>query len=271
MPAAEAQVCDTIRKIHEGAAIQEFYLPKVFVRVREPEQAVRIFNAVKDCQNILTGFIFPKYSADNAAQYNYALLEVNREAASKIWMMPILESADIAEPSTRRDVLGDIREHVDFVKDYVLNVRVGGNDFSNLFGVRRHYDETIYDIMAIAQLLGDIMSYFSRDYVVSGPVWEFFDSDNDEWEIGLRRELKLDRLNGFIGKTVIHPNQIAVVNDMLKVSRRDFEDARSVTNWNSEDLQVGKSSGGERMNEVPTHSNWAAKTMLLSEIYGIKD
>ena len=32
---------------------------------------------------------------------------------------------------------------------------------------------------------------------------------------------------------------------------------------------VSKSSGGERMNEVKTHGNWAAKTLILSEVYGI--
>ena len=26
------------------------------------------------------------------------------------------------------------------------------------------------------------MTVFSRDYVVSGPVWEFFSSDNEEWK-----------------------------------------------------------------------------------------
>ena len=53
---------------------------------------------------------------------------------------------------------------------------------------------------------------------MSGPVWEFFSSDNEEWKRGLRNELKLDKVNGFIGKTVIHPKQISVVNEALKVS-----------------------------------------------------
>ena len=81
--------------------------------------------------------------------------------------------------------------------------------------------------------------------------------------------MKLDRLNGFIGKTVIHPKQIPVVNEMLKVTRKDYEDAKIILNWDEDGLQVGKSSGGERMNEVRTHYNWAQKTMLLSKLYGI--
>ena len=85
----------------------------------------------------------------------------------------------------------------------------------------------------------------------------------------MRRELKLDKLNGFIGKTVIHPKQIPVVNDMLRVTRKDLEDAKAILGWDSSGLQVGKSFGGERMNEVRTNYNWAKKTLLLSELYGI--
>lgn len=36
--------------------------------------------------------------------------------------------------------------------------------------------------------------------------------------------MELDLLNGFTGKTVIHPNQIPVVNEMLRVSQRDYAD-----------------------------------------------
>ena len=197
------------------------------------------------------------------------MIRINEMSDRKIYMMPILESRDIVDFRTRMGILGKIRDQVDAMEDLVLNVRVGGNDFSNEFAARRHYDETIYDILPIAQLLGDILTVFSRDYVVSGPVWEFFSSDNHEWKRGLMQELKLDRLNGFIGKTVIHPKQIPVVNEMLKVTSKDYEDAKAILNWDNSGLQVGKSFGGERMNEVRTNYNWAKKTMLLSELYGI--
>ena len=100
-------------------------------------------------------------------------------------------------------------------------------------------------------------------------MWEFFSSHNDEWKQGLRTELKRDRLNGFVGKTVIHPKQIPVVNEMLKVTSKDLQDAKAILNWDSSGLQVGKSYGGERMNEVRTNYNWAQKTLLLAELYGI--
>ena len=266
---AENQVQDTFRQLYEFSEQEDLYLPKLFIRVRDAEQLSRIFDSIQPYQSIFTGFIFPKYTISNAGSYNEALLRVNDMAKDKVYMMPILESRDMIDLRTRAEVLFHIKDKIDSMKEYVLNVRVGGNDFSNEFSARRHYDETIYDILPIGQLLGDILTVFSRDYVVSGPVWEFFSSDNDEWKNGLRKELKLDKLNGFIGKTVIHPKQIPVVNEMLRVTSKDYEDAKAILNWDSSGLQVGKSFGGERMNEVRTHYNWARKTILLSELYGI--
>ena len=267
--AAEVQLEETLKTIDRARSGKSFFLPAVFVRVRSCEQLLRLHRRILPYAGILSGYIFPKYTVANADAYNQAMIRINAESGRKFLMMPILESRDIVDYTTRHRVLAEIKEKIDSVKEYVLNIRVGGNDFSNEFSARRHYDEVIYDILPIAQLLGDILTVFSRDYVVSGPVWEFFSSDNEEWKIGLQNELKRDRLNGFVGKTVIHPKQISVVNEALKVSRKDYEDAKEILDWDENGLQVGKSFAGERMNEVKTHTNWALKTMTLAEIYGI--
>ena len=266
---AEQQIGTTLKRICTAKGNSDFYLPKIFVRVRDSEQMSRLFKRYGDCQDIITGFVFPKYSLGNADNYNEALQKINQHSRHTVYMMPILESRDIIDFPDRHSILTELKSKIDSVKKYVLNIRVGGNDFSNEFSARRHYDETIYDILPIAQLLGDILTVFSREYVVSGPVWEFFSSDNDEWRLGLQKELKHDRLNGFVGKTVIHPKQIPVVNEALKVSQKDYEDAKEILNWDETGLQVGKSFAGERMNEVKTHINWAYKTMALAEIYGV--
>lgn len=266
---AEKQLKNTLKKISQEHTRENFYLPKIFIRVRSCDQMVRLYSEFLDWIDIITGFIFPKYTLSNADFYNAAVRKINACSEKVIYMMPILESRDIVEYTTRHTVLVELKKKIDSVKDYVLNIRVGGNDFSNEFATRRHYDEAIYNIFPIAQLLGDILTVFSREYVVSGPVWEFFSSDNEEWRRGLQNELKLDRLNGFIGKTVIHPKQISVVNEALKVSRKDYEDAKEILNWDESGLQVGKSFGKERMNEVKTHMNWAYKTMTLAGIYGV--
>ena len=267
---AEEKLIKTLNEILKAKEYTRFYMPKVFIRVRNPEQLLRVHESIGEGLSIVTGYIIPKYSPVNMEKYNQYIRKINEASAHVFYMMPTLESSDIVDYRTRHETLISVKESIDSIKEYVLNVRVGGNDFSNAFSVRRHYDETIYDILPIGQLLADILTIFSREYIVSGPVWEFFSSDNNEWKEGLKREVARDRLNGFVGKTVIHPKQIEIVNEAFKVSRKDYEDAKTILGWDeASGLQVGKSTCGERMNEVKTHGNWALKTIMLAQIYGI--
>ena len=181
--------------------------------------------------------------------------------------MSIIDAASMIPPAARQTALAEIREQLDTVSGSILNVRVGGNDLSHAFGLRRPVDRTIYDLGPVAAILLDIVMAFGARYVVSGPVWEYYAGPG--WEEGLRRELELDLLNGFTGKTVIHPSQIPVVNEMLRVSSRDYADARSILNWDKDGL-VAASRDGDRMNEYNTHFNWARRIVLRAERYGTK-
>ena len=70
---------------------------------------------------------------------------------------------------------------------------------------------------------------------------------------------------------MIHPNQIPIVNESLKVRNTDLEDAQSILSWDkNSDSMVSKNPSAERMNEYKTHTNWARKIQILSEIYGVK-
>ncbi len=86
----------------------------------------------------------------------------------------------------------------------------------------------------------------------------------------VKKELEKDQLCGFIGKTVIHPNQISLVHQAYQVSRQDYEDAVSILRWDQTSHSlVSGSQNHERMNEYKTHRNWAQKILFLSEAYGI--
>lgn len=267
---AEEQLLLTFREISMQAAINNrIFLPKIFIRVRNPHQMLRLFNNLGDDSKFLTGFIFPKYSLNCSEKYNDAVITINKNSDKTIYMMPILESPDIINLDSRYSALSGLKSQIDDMSDYVLNVRVGGNDFCKEFGIRRHYDESIYQIHAVSNILSDIITTFSRDYIVSAPVFEYF-AGTDKWKEGLKKELQSDKLNGFTGKTVIHPNQISIVNDSLKVNKTDYQDAISILSWSeTNNLLVSKNSSGERMNEVKTHLKWAEKTMILSKIYGV--
>ena len=111
------------------------------------------------------------------------------------------------------------------------------------------------------------MNVFAQDYVVAGSVWNFF---GGAWEKGLKNELELDKSNGFIGKTAIHPAQLPIIFDSMKVSQIDFDDAKQLLDWKSTTHGVMKSADGSRMNEIKCHLAWAKKIKILGELYGVK-
>lgn len=267
--AAEQELLQNLAEISRSRAEADFYLPHIFVRVRSPQQLRKLAAACRPFAHILRGFILPKFFIENCRAYIQAIQDIAAFCPDYRYM-PIFESPTMLPLHTRYENLARVKEELDAVSDQILNIRVGGNDLSHAFGLRRTVHDTIYDVKPVANLLVDIVTTFSTQYVVSGPVWEYYSGEG--WEEGLRRELSLDLLSGFIGKTVIHPNQIPVVNDMLKVSPQDYEDACDIAGWSqSRDLLVSSSTNATRMNEYKTHFNWANKVLHLARTYGIRD
>lgn len=267
--AAEQILIHTLQALQKAQEETAFYLPKIFIRVRSAAQISKLYRALGAAAGIVAGFNAPKFSPENAAEYIRRITEINEVSPSKVYLMPIMENTDMISLKTRVDFLYDVKEHLDSVSDLILNVRVGGNDLCHAFGFRRNCNETIYDIRPIADLLSDIVTVFGRDYVISGPVWEYYNGDG--WDSGMRRELECDRQMGFIGKTVIHPKQIPLVNEAYKVSRKDYEDALAILNWNPQNVSlVSGSQENDRMNEFKTHRNWAEKILFLAKSYGIR-
>ena len=267
---AEQVLITSLNKIYKQYQINPFYLPKIFVRVRNSEQIHRLTNSFGKSIEIVTGFIIPKFNSGNAKDYINEIIHSNELVSKPIYMMPIYENSSIINLRNRIDILYSLKDSLSRIEDRVLNIRVGGNDLCHMFGFRRHSDESIHKIKPISNIFSDIITVYGLDYVVSGPVWEYYAGDN--WKHGLLQEIKDDKLCGFIGKTVIHPNQISVINQAYQVLRSDFNDAQAILNWNkNSNAFVSGSDAKERMNEYKTHINWAQQTIFLAEAFGIKD
>lgn len=267
---AEQTLIRTINHIYVSYEKNPFYLPKIFVRVRNESQITRLTRAFGDSLQIVTGYILPKFTTENAAAYIQALIQANETARQKLYVMPIYENMAMIDLRRRIELLYELKDTLAPIEDLVLNIRVGGNDLCHTFGFRRHADESIHQIQPISQIFSDIITVYGMDYVVSGPVWEYYNGPG--WEKGLLREIADDKLCGFTGKTVIHPNQIPVVNRAYQVSQTDFNDARSILNWNQNANEyVSGSLTKERMNEYKTHNNWAKKTLFMAEAFGIRE
>lgn len=283
-------------------ALQEDELPLLFIRVRTPEQCARIIGQLQGAIECITGFVFPKFTAENGKAF-FELLdryhETKRAGAPLLYGMPVLETAGIIYREQRLDTLLAIKSILDGYRDYVLNVRVGATDFSSLFGIRRSAELTIYDIAVIRDCISDIMNVFGRmgdEYVISGPVWEYFQSDRvlkaqvrrnpyddhagrgsrgfrnspfNRYLEGLLREVALDKENGMLGKTIIHPTHIKPVLSLYAVTHEEFADATAIIDNNNGFLGVMKSPYSNKMNEIKPHLNWAHKMIIRSKIYGV--
>ena len=244
-------------------------LPLIFIRIRNPEHLIKIHKFIGECESIVCGYVLPKFDLNNIDDYIGIIKELTKEKL--IYFMPILESRDIANCALRRNVLLEIYKKIKEVEKYILNIRVGANDLCNIFGLRRKANQTIYDVGVVRDALIDILSVFSPEYVVSGPVCEYIDNGNYNWDLPLKSELELDVLNGFLGKTCIHPSQLPYVFNSLKVEASQYNDAIRILNWVNKEVAVEKSTESDRMNEKKCSINWANKIKMLAEIYGVKE
>lgn len=277
-------------------------LPLIFIRVRSPEQLSRLMSRLGEAIEMITGFALPKFSMENGPLYLEMIADYNRKKnplQPPLYVMPILETPDVIYRESRMVALLQIKHLLDEYQDYVLNVRIGATDFSSLFGLRRSRDVTIYDIGVIRDCITDITNIFGRvecQYVISGPVWEYFKSDRvfkpqlrqtlfentagrvgrqlrmqliDEYADGLIREVAMDKENGILGKTIIHPSHLLPVQSLYVVTHEEYMDALSIIEQNNGLLGVFKSQYANKMNEIKPHLNWAQRIMIRSKVYGV--
>lgn len=295
VPAAEENTLNLLNKVADALDSGEMpaeTLPLIFCRVRSVQQFKGFAARLTPKQvKVLAGFNFPKFNSKNADLYFSHLKTLNDKFGEILYGMPIIEDPSVAFKETRLGELMDIRTVLDQYYDLVLQVRVGATDFSSCFGARRGVDYSIYDILTVREILSDILNVFSRnnDFVVSGPVWEYFRAPkekmfedlptfdiedrllkrhrifNEEVD-GLLREVILDKANGFVGRTVIHPTHVKYVNALQAVTKEEYEDAMQILGTNG---GVVKSAQSNKMNEIAPHTNWALKIAYRGKAYGV--
>lgn len=283
---------DTVTSAVDEGKLSADNVPLIFVRIRNLEQFKSFGEGLTKHQvRSLCGINFPKFNAENGYKYYEYLRDLNHKFGEIIYGMPIIEDPEVAYKESRMTELMGIKKILDNFHDLVLQVRVGGTDFSSVFGVRRGVDYSLYDIMTVRECLSDIINVCGRDndYVISGPVWEYFRAPkemmfeelpkhgiedylmrrkplvNNEID-GLLREVILDKANGFIGRTVIHPTHVKFVNAMMAVTKEEYDDASQIVKTGG---GVIKGSGGNKMNEIKPHTNWAKKTINRARAFGV--
>lgn len=296
---AEKTVINTLRTLkmaEDENRININELPLFFIRVRSVEQFKSFYQKLNNDEILLkylSGFILPQFDTDNSVEYLDTINEIRKEFPH-IYALPILESKKIFDKKNRDKELFGLHEIIKKNRDSVLNIRIGGNSFSAFNSIKKSIYMSVYDIGVIADCIYDILNVFSdltyNDLTISGSIWEYYNLaftpnknigpfienrilsrnpyTNDETIDGLLREILLDKENGMVGKTIIHPAQTAIVNALYCVTLDQYKEANSILLNNS--LNPGtKNLSLNRLNSENSNYNWAKKIMNLSKIYGV--
>ncbi|MEO3751037.1 HpcH/HpaI aldolase/citrate lyase family protein [Streptomyces sp. B6B3] len=305
VPDAEQNLLRQLHQLHtdeharraDAGADAGAALPLLFVRVREPVQITGIAARLGPALRLLAGFVLPKFTAASGPAFLEALTDAEVLCGRRLLAMPVLESPELLHLESRAEALRGAAQVIDKYRERIPAIRLGVTDFCSAYGLRRTPDMTAYDVQLVASVVGDVVNVFGRadgrGYTVTGPVWEYFrtpermfkpqlrsspfsgraeklrarliDHDLD----GLLREIELDRANGLLGKTCIHPSHVAPVHALSVVSHEEFSDAADI-------LRTGPGGGGvlrsaytNKMNEVKPHRAWAERTMLRAEVFGV--
>ena len=220
-----------------------------FVRVRNPEVLARVL-AMPGAEK-LTGFVIPKCTRHNFDAY------FKQVRHTEHMLMPTLETADVFSDEEMR-LFREVLE-APGVRSRILALRIGGNDLLALLGLRRPRTMTIYRTPlgpVIARLVTTFRPY---GFVLTAPVFEHLDLP----EL-LDQEVTEDMAYGMVGKTAIHPNQIALIEQHYRVKARDLEAARAILDQDSPAVFKMHNS----MCEVATHRAWAQRMVDQSNIFG---
>lgn len=283
-------------KLYQQKQLQLQDIPLLFIRVRHVEQFSYLTARLKEKQEILTGYVFPKFTATQGAHYFELLEKTIQENNLTLYGMPILESREVLYKESRMEALLAIKSVLLQHKLRVLNIRIGATDFCGIYGIRRRMDSTIYDISVIRDCIADIVNILGREedgFVISGPVWEYFSNQRvlkpalrmtpfsekgaletrkallDDCLDGLMKEVLMDKQNGIVGKTVIHPSHIRVVHALYAISYEEYLDALSIVEHNDGSKGVMKSHYANKMNEIKPHMRWAQRILKQAHVYGV--
>lgn len=272
-------------------------VPLLFIRVREPEQISDLVRRLGSSVRLLSGFVLPKFTEERGELFLEALTAAEADSGHRLFAMPVLESPELLHLETRGETLRGIARTVDKYRERVLALRLGVTDFCSAYGLRRAPDMTAYDVQIVGAVIGDVVNVLGRadgtGFTITGPVWEYFrlqermfkpqlrrspfmgqaeelrttliEHDLD----GLLREIELDRANGLLGKTCIHPSHVLPVHALSVVSHEEYSDAQDILRPERGGGGVLRSAYTNKMNEVKPHRAWAERTLQRAEVFGV--
>lgn len=222
----------------------------MFVRPRNP----MMLQNLTDFEHIdlIDGFVMPKVDMYSLSNWRMACQNLSTDQL----LMPTLETAALFNPHHNQELAIAFKEAF---SQPIFALRIGGNDLFAALRLRRPKDSIIYDtpIGTLAyQLLG---CFVPHGFYLTAPVFEYLDQP-----MLFMKELTRDVSLGLVGKTVIHPSQIALVQQAYCVPMSMLDEAQAILH--SEAKAVFKYNN--TMLEPATHRAWAHEVVNRAEVFG---
>jgi len=221
-----------------------------FIRARNPDILARLLE-LPGIEKI-DGFVLPKFNEDVFDAY------FDQLQGTTFKVMPTLETREAfdytAMCALRQGLLQDA------IAPRILMLRIGGNDLMSLLALRRPRGLTLYET-PLGNIISQLVTVFKPyGFALSAPVFEYLDD-----VVTLQKETSLDLAYGLVGKTAIHPAQIAIIEAAYAVDAEDYQMAVSLSE--KEAPAVFKMHNA--MCEVATHQRWANDIMSRQRCYGV--
>jgi len=220
----------------------------VFIRPRN----IKVLKELLSYQNIdkIDGFILPKFGLSNADEY----LELLHETSHQI--MPSIEGSELFDINKLRS----LKEKLLVYKDKIILIRFGLEDMLRQLQMRRTCEDSIFDLSVGNTVLGNFIGIFkSAGFAISGGVYPYFKEDE-----GFIKDVKRDLKEGLFSKTIIHPRQIDLINELYKVKKAELQEAEEI--YNSSLAVFTQSS---KMAEKTTMLPYSKQLIQRAKIYGI--
>lgn len=222
--------------------------PYLFLRPKDPAH----LNELLKIKNIAhaDGFILPKFSLQNAQEY----LEILKDLAFAI--MPSIEGDELFS----HEKLVKLKDLLLTNKQKIVLVRFGLEDMLRQLSMRRGCEESVFDLSVGNVVLGNFIAVFkSAGFAISGGVYPCYEDRE-----GFIKDVKRDLKEGLFGKTLIHPKQIEILEQLYKVDQKSYDEALEIVT--STKVVFAQN---QKMAEKKTMLNYSQMILKRAEIYGI--
>ncbi|CAB3968817.1 citrate lyase [Burkholderia cenocepacia] len=224
--------------------------PLLFVRPRDAAMAA-VLNDWPLMKHV-DGFVVPKLTLQSLSSWENAVSHPD------LYLMPTLETVDVYDPGAMVELGSALKANLN---RRIIALRIGGNDLMGCLGLRRNPATTLYStpLSYVIPMLAGIMG--AQGFALTAPVFEQLATPHL-----LNEELELDIAHGLVGKTAIHPSQIRIIQEALRVSLEDFNCATLIVN----DAAPAVFKHNDAMCEPATHYKWAVNILERAKWHGVK-